>query len=84
MSSQYNSRPRPAVVAVDGGETRLAARRETLTDLTRLETGGPNADDGSGGVEPDDRADRGCQVDEAAGTGMTDDAGSADGGDEPW
>jgi diaminopimelate decarboxylase len=37
MSSQYNSRPRPAVVASEGGEARLAVRRETLTDLTRLE-----------------------------------------------
>jgi diaminopimelate decarboxylase len=37
MSSQYNSIPRPAVVAVDGDETRVAARRETLSDLTRLE-----------------------------------------------
>jgi diaminopimelate decarboxylase len=34
MASQYNSRPRPAVVTVDGD--RLA-RRETLDDLTRLE-----------------------------------------------
>ncbi|WP_254537396.1 diaminopimelate decarboxylase [Halomarina litorea] len=34
MASQYNSRPRPAVVTVDGG---TVARRETLADLTRLE-----------------------------------------------
>jgi diaminopimelate decarboxylase len=37
MSSQYNSRPRPAVVALDGNDTRLAVRRETLGDVTRLE-----------------------------------------------
>ena len=37
MSSQYNSRPRPAVVAFDGNDSRLAVRRETLTDVTRLE-----------------------------------------------
>jgi diaminopimelate decarboxylase len=37
MSSQYNSRPRPAVVALDGNEARLATRREQLADLTRLE-----------------------------------------------
>jgi len=37
MASQYNSRPRPAVVALDGGEARLAARRERLSDITRLE-----------------------------------------------
>jgi len=37
MSSQYNSRPRPAVVALDGTDARLAVRRERLADLTRLE-----------------------------------------------
>jgi diaminopimelate decarboxylase len=37
MSSQYNSRPRPAVVALDGSDARLATRRERLADLTRLE-----------------------------------------------
>jgi len=37
MSSQYNSRPRPAVVAVEAGAATLAVRRETLADVTRLE-----------------------------------------------
>lgn len=37
MASNYNSRPRPAVVALDGGDDRLVARREDLTDLTELE-----------------------------------------------
>jgi diaminopimelate decarboxylase len=37
MASNYNSRPRPAVVAVDGGDARLARERESLDDLTRLE-----------------------------------------------
>jgi len=45
MASNYNSRPRPAVVAVGGVSTaderddegRLAVRRETMADLTRLE-----------------------------------------------
>ncbi|MFB6171148.1 MAG: diaminopimelate decarboxylase [Haloarculaceae archaeon] len=37
MASQYNSRPRPAVVAVDGEAATLAVERETLSDLTRLE-----------------------------------------------
>jgi diaminopimelate decarboxylase len=37
MVSNYNSRPRPAVVAVDGGDAWLARQRETLDDLTRLE-----------------------------------------------
>jgi len=35
MASTYNSRPRPAVVTLDGD---TVARRETLADLTRLET----------------------------------------------
>jgi diaminopimelate decarboxylase len=87
MSSQYNSRPRPAVVAVDGGDARVAVRRETLSDLTRLEGGERDGDAGRGGKgsgDTDARADRGCQVGEAAGTDMTGDTGSADGRDERW
>ncbi|PSQ21345.1 diaminopimelate decarboxylase [Halobacteriales archaeon QS_9_67_17] len=38
MASNYNSRPRPAVVAVADGDARLATRRETLADVTRLES----------------------------------------------
>lgn len=34
MANQYNSRPRPAVVALDDGETRLVRRRETVSDIT--------------------------------------------------
>ncbi|WP_423751308.1 diaminopimelate decarboxylase [Salinirarus marinus] len=37
MASTYNSRPRPAEVALDGDEARLARRRETLAELTELE-----------------------------------------------
>jgi diaminopimelate decarboxylase len=37
MASTYNSRPRPAVVTLDGGSARLAVRRERLSDLTELE-----------------------------------------------
>ncbi|MFB6135178.1 MAG: diaminopimelate decarboxylase [Halobacteriaceae archaeon] len=37
MASQYNSRPRPAVVALDGGTARVARRRETVADLTDAE-----------------------------------------------
>ncbi|EMA44962.1 diaminopimelate decarboxylase [Halococcus saccharolyticus] len=37
MASTYNSRPRPAVIALDDGESRVSARRETIDDLTRLE-----------------------------------------------
>jgi len=37
MASTYNSRPRPAEVALDGDEAFVARRRETLEDLTSLE-----------------------------------------------
>jgi diaminopimelate decarboxylase len=37
MASQYNSRPRPAEVALDDGTATIARRRETLTDLTTVE-----------------------------------------------
>jgi diaminopimelate decarboxylase len=38
MANTYNSRPRPAEVALDGGEARLVRRREGLAALTELET----------------------------------------------
>ncbi|GAB3441734.1 diaminopimelate decarboxylase [Actinophytocola sediminis] len=37
MASSYNRLPRPAVVSVRDGETRLLLRRETIEDLLRLE-----------------------------------------------
>jgi diaminopimelate decarboxylase len=37
MSSTYNSRPRPAEVALTDGTPRRSRRRETLQDLTELE-----------------------------------------------
>ncbi|MGM0446707.1 MAG: diaminopimelate decarboxylase [Methanobacteriota archaeon] len=37
MASQYNSRPRPAEIALDDGTARVARRRETLGDLTTVE-----------------------------------------------
>ncbi len=37
MANQYNSRPRPSTVAIDGERSTLARRRETVADLTRLE-----------------------------------------------
>ena len=36
MASNYNSRPRPAEVLVQGGRAVLARRRETYADLVRL------------------------------------------------
>ena len=38
MASNYNSRPKPAEVVVDGSEVTLARRRESLDDLLRMET----------------------------------------------
>jgi diaminopimelate decarboxylase len=37
MSSQYNQRPRPAEVIVDGADATLVRRRETLDDLVAAE-----------------------------------------------
>ena len=37
MSSNYNTRPRPAEVLVDGAAARVIRRRESLEDLLRLE-----------------------------------------------
>ncbi|WP_435072947.1 diaminopimelate decarboxylase [Halorubrum sp. HHNYT27] len=37
MASQYNSRPRPAEVALDDGTATVVRRRETLADLTTVE-----------------------------------------------
>lgn len=45
MSSQYNSRPRPAVVARRRDDAWLAVRRETVEDLTSLEQHTTNAVD---------------------------------------
>lgn len=37
LASNYNSRPRPAEVLVEGGRTRLIRKRETITDLIHNE-----------------------------------------------
>jgi diaminopimelate decarboxylase len=37
LASNYNSRPRAVEVLVEGGKARLIRRRETMTDLIRLE-----------------------------------------------
>ncbi|MFB6268333.1 MAG: diaminopimelate decarboxylase [Halobacterium sp.] len=37
MASQYNSRPRPAVAALEDGDHRLARERDSLSDLTTPE-----------------------------------------------
>ena len=38
LSSNYNSRPRPAEVLVEGKRGRLIRRRETIRDLIRPES----------------------------------------------
>jgi diaminopimelate decarboxylase len=37
MASQYNARPRPAEVLVEGRKFRVIRRRESRADLTRGE-----------------------------------------------
>ncbi|MFT4949536.1 MAG: diaminopimelate decarboxylase [Natronomonas sp.] len=37
LANQFHSQPRPAEVALDGREKRVVRRRETLSDVTRLE-----------------------------------------------
>ena len=37
MASNYNKVPRPAVVFVRGGQSRVVVRRETYEDLIRLD-----------------------------------------------
>ena len=37
LSSQYNHTPRPPVVAVRGGRSRVLVRRETIEDLLALD-----------------------------------------------
>jgi diaminopimelate decarboxylase len=39
MASNYNHVPRPPVVSVSGGTSRLLLRRETEDDLLRLDVG---------------------------------------------
>ncbi len=41
MASNYNSRPRPAEVLVDGDRFAVVTRRETYDDLVRLESAAP-------------------------------------------
>ena len=57
MANQYNSRPRPASVVLDGDGARLARRRETLDDITRLETERSSPTDEAGDVGANGNAD---------------------------
>ena len=38
MASNYNARPRPAEVVVDGDRFQVVRRRETVEDMVSLET----------------------------------------------
>jgi diaminopimelate decarboxylase len=53
MSSTYNSRPRPAVVTLDGTHVSLSVERESLANLTALERTAPDPDRGTVGDERD-------------------------------
>ena len=57
MANQYNSRPRPASVVLDGDGVRLARRRETLDDITRLETNRSDPTKGADEVGSNGNAD---------------------------
>jgi len=37
LANQFHSQPRPAEVAIEGGESRVVRRRETMADVTRVE-----------------------------------------------
>ncbi|PSP93683.1 diaminopimelate decarboxylase [Halobacteriales archaeon QS_4_62_28] len=37
LANQFHSQPRPAEVAIEDGETRVVRRRETMTDVVRVE-----------------------------------------------
>ena len=37
LANHFHSQPRPAEVAIDGEETRVVRRHETLADVTRVE-----------------------------------------------
>jgi len=37
LANQFHSQPRPAEVAIEGGETRVVRERETMADVTRVE-----------------------------------------------
>jgi diaminopimelate decarboxylase len=37
LAGEFHSQPRPAEVALEGGEARVVRRRESLADVTRVE-----------------------------------------------
>jgi diaminopimelate decarboxylase len=43
LANQFHSQPRPAEVAIEGTESRIVRRRETLEDVTRVEDEAPGA-----------------------------------------
>ena len=52
MASQYNSRPRPASIVLEGGEDRRSRRRETIEDVVRVEVeAAREADSTDGGAD---------------------------------
>ncbi|MFC7139466.1 diaminopimelate decarboxylase [Halosimplex aquaticum] len=46
LANQFHSQPRPAEVAVEGDETRVVRRRESMDDVTRVEREAPSAEEG--------------------------------------
>jgi len=59
MASQYNSRPRPAEVALADGDATLVRRRERLADLTTVEREATGRTDAVGGESNTERGGTG-------------------------
>ena len=53
ISSTYNSRPRPAVVSLDGNRVSLSVEHQRISDLTALERSATGSDGGTTGDGPD-------------------------------
>jgi diaminopimelate decarboxylase len=45
LANQFHSQPRPAEVAIEGDETRVVRRRETMADVTRVEDESPTGEE---------------------------------------
>ncbi|MFB6139609.1 MAG: diaminopimelate decarboxylase [Halosimplex sp.] len=51
LANQFHSQPRPAEVAVEGGDARVVRRRESMADVTRVEREARTGRPESGGTD---------------------------------
>ncbi|MFA9414890.1 diaminopimelate decarboxylase [Natrinema sp. HArc-T2] len=63
MANQYNSRPRPASIVLEDGDARLARRRETVDDVTRVERETRSVSETSSGSPREREAHSGSDAD---------------------